>query len=98
MARLLQSNLHYVPVYFDKKAEAGAVEELLAANTFDIEVLFHELKGKIVQEGLELFLKEKNIDLLMAYSPPKNFVERLFRLSTTRHLLETISCPLLILH
>jgi nucleotide-binding universal stress UspA family protein len=97
LAGLLQANLHYVHVYSDKKAEIGEVDELLAANTFDIAVLFHELKGKTVQEGLNLFLKEKNIDLLMAYSPPKNFFERLLRLSTTKHLLEHISCPLLIM-
>ena len=97
LAGLLQANLHYVHVYSDKKAAIGDVDELLAANTFDIEVLFHELKGKTVQEGLKLFLKEKSIDLLMAYSPPKNFFERLLRLSTTRHLLEHISCPLLII-
>jgi nucleotide-binding universal stress UspA family protein len=96
LAELLKSNLHYVHVYADKKAEMGAVDELLAANTLDVEVLFHELKGKTVQEGLKLFLKEKSIDLLMAYSPPKNFFERLFRLSTTRHLLEHLTCPLLI--
>jgi nucleotide-binding universal stress UspA family protein len=97
LAGLLKANLHYVHVYTDEKAEIGEVDELLAANTFDIEVLFHELKGKTVQEGLKLFLKEKNIDLLMAYSPPKNFFERLFRLSTTRHLLEHITCPLLVM-
>jgi nucleotide-binding universal stress UspA family protein len=97
LAGLLQANLHYVHVYSDKKAEIGEVDELLAANTFDIAVLFHELKGKTVQEGVKLFLKEKNIDLLMAYSPPKNFFERLLRLSTTKHLLEHISCPLLIM-
>lgn len=97
LAGLLKANLHYVHVYTDEKAETGEVDELLAANTFDIEVLFHELKGKTVQEGLKQFLKEKNIDLLMAYSPPKNFFERLFRLSTTRHLLEHITCPLLVM-
>lgn len=98
LAGLLKSNLHYVHVYSDKKADIGAVDELLGANTFDVEVLFHELKGKRVEEGLKLFLKEKNIDLLMAYSPPKTFLERLFRLSTARHLLEHITCPLLIIH
>lgn len=97
LAELLKSNLHYVHVYTDKKAEISDIDELLAANTFDAEVLFHELKGKTVQEGLKSFLKEKNIDLLMAYSPPKNFFERLFRLSTTRHLLAHITCPLLIM-
>ncbi|WMX12637.1 MULTISPECIES: universal stress protein [unclassified Aureispira] len=97
LAELLNSNLHYVHVYSDKKAEPGEVDELLTANSADIEVLFHELKGKTVQEGLKLFLKEKSIDLLMAYSPPKNFFERLFRLSTTRHLLEHITCPLMVM-
>jgi len=97
LAGLLKSNLHYVHVYSDEKAETGEIDELLAANTAKVEVLFHELKGKTVQEGLKLFLKEKDIDLLMAYSPPKNFFERLFRLSTTRHLLEHISCPLMVM-
>jgi nucleotide-binding universal stress UspA family protein len=96
-AELLKSNLHYVHVYSDKKAAIGEVDELLAVNTSSVEVLFHELKGKTVQEGLKLFLKEKEIDLLIAYSPPKNFFERLFRLSTARHLLENITCPLLVM-
>lgn len=97
LAELLKANLHYVRVYSDEKAEEGEVDELLAANTSKVDVLYHELKGKTVQAGLKLFLKERSIDLLMAYSPPKNFFERLFRLSTTRHLLENITCPLLVM-
>ncbi|BDS10479.1 universal stress protein [Aureispira anguillae] len=97
LAKLLQANLHYVHIYNKEKALAGEVDELLTANTDGVEVLFHELEGGTVQEGMKHFLNEKSIDLLMAYSPPKNFFERLFRLSTTRHLLEQISCPLLVM-
>lgn len=97
LAKLLGSNLHYVHVYQHEKAAVGTVDELLTANSGGVEVLYHELEGSSVQEGLKHFLEEKNIDLLMTYSPPKNFFERLFRLSTTRHLLESITCPLLVM-
>ena len=36
-------------------------------------------------------------DAVVAFSPPKNFFERLFRLSTTRHLLSEVTSPLMIL-
>lgn len=97
LANLLKANLHYIYIH-DRAADITTdVEELLAVDSKEVEVLYHELKSDSVPEGIRLFLKEKNIDLLMAYSPPKNFFERLFRLSTTRHLLEQISCPLLVM-
>jgi nucleotide-binding universal stress UspA family protein len=51
-----------------------------------------------VPKGIDNFLQEQEVDLLMAYSPSKNFFERLFRLGTTRHLLHQVTCPLMIIH
>ncbi len=73
-----------------------AAEELQIESE-GVDVTFHDLKGKTVQAGMKKFLKMQGIDMLMAYSPPKNFFERLFRLSTTRYMLENISIPLMVL-
>lgn len=96
LASMLKANLHYVHIGQTESVTTN-VDELLAVDRKDVEVLYHELKSESVPEGVRLFLQERNIDLLMAYSPPKNFFERLFRLSTTRHLLERIACPLLVM-
>lgn len=89
--------LHLVHVYQDQKAATKEVETLLDSLPGNTVVKYHELQGDTVQEGIQRFLKQQKIDVLMAYSPPKNFFERLFRLSTTRHLLHQLTCPLMIM-
>ena len=89
--------LHLVHVYQNIPAKTAAVAQLLERLPSTTPLKFHELQGDTVQEGVQTFLKNNKIDLLMAYSPPKNFFERLFRMSTTRHLLHQLTCPLMIM-
>lgn len=95
-AQLFQAKLHFLHVYEDRKPDPKDVDALLAQVPEALPVEYHELQGKSVQEAVQQFIKTQGIDLLMAYSPPKNFFERLFRLSTARHLLGQVTCPLVI--
>ena len=96
-AKLFGASLNYVHIYSDDRAPDLKSEELLAMDSQGVDITFHDLKGKSVQDGMKKFLQMQGIDLLIAYSPPKNFFERLFRLSTTRYMLENISIPLLVM-
>lgn len=96
IARLYKAALHYIHINSDQAASKAQVEDLLSANNKGVEVTFHELKGDSVQAGMKSFLQLKEIDLLMTYSPPKNFFERLFRLSNTRFMVENIYVPMLV--
>lgn len=97
LAQLFGAKLHFLHVYQDRKATPEDVAALLAGVPEGLGVEYHDLKGDSVQEAVHEYIKMHNIDLLVAYSPPKNFFERLFRLSTTRHLLDQVTCPLMIL-
>ncbi len=96
VADFFEALLHLVHVYQREKAETNDVVKLMELLPNQTAVKYHELRGNTVQAGVQSFLKNNPIDLLMAYSPPKNFFERLFRLSTTRHLLHQLTCPLMI--
>ncbi|MGH1339336.1 MAG: universal stress protein [Aureispira sp.] len=97
VADFFEAALHLVHVYQKDKATTEEVSSLLSSLPDNRKAGYHELQGATVPEGIQHFLAEQNIDLLMAYSPPKNFFERLFRLSTARHLLHEVTCPLLIM-
>jgi len=96
IAKLYGAALHYVHIYSGDKAPEWQIDEVLAANNDDLEIFFHQFKSGSVQGGMQAFLDLKKIDLLMTYSQPKNFFERLFRLSTTRYMIENITTPLLV--
>jgi len=96
LAELFGASLHYVHIYTEEEATAEQIEKLLTVGRDKVKVHFHQLKGSTVQDGMEDFLDVEKIGLLMTFSPPKNFFERLFRLSTTRYMVENISVPLLV--
>lgn len=97
VARFFDATLNLVHVYQKEKATKEKWAELTAHLPSNAITKYHELQGNTVPEGIQLFLNNHNVDLLMAYSPPKNFFERLFRLSTARHLLHQVTCPLMIM-
>lgn len=97
LANFFEAVLHLVHVYQTEKATTKEVTDLITNLPDHVVTKYQELQGDTVQEGIQTFLKDHQIDLLLAYSPPKNFFERLFRLSTTRHLLHQVNCPLMIM-
>lgn len=93
-----QTTLHLVHVYQKERATIAELRKIIAGVADNQAVAYHELQGDTVPKGIDSFLQEQEVDLLMAYSPSKNFFERLFRLGTTRHLLHQVTCPLMIVH
>jgi nucleotide-binding universal stress UspA family protein len=93
-----QTRLHLVHVYQKERATIAELRKIIEEVSDNQMVAYHELQGDTVPKGIDNFLQEQEVDLLMAYSPSKNFFERLFRLGTTRHLLHQVTCPLMIIH
>ncbi len=96
IAKMYGATLHYVHIYNTAQAPEWQIDEVLNSNDDNINVFFHQFKSGNIQGGMQAFLDLKKIDLLMTYSAPKNFFERLFRLSTTRYMIENITTPLLV--
>jgi len=91
IAEAHQAQLHYVNI----------AEEypLTPAPIFEQEgkCAYHVIRESKVERGLRQFIEKNAIDLLMIFSPPKNFLQRLFKRSTTRYLVEHAQVPMLIL-
>lgn len=96
LAKFYDATLHYVHVY-QEEGENQSFRKIFSNQSESVNAKFHELKGNSVQGRMKSFMKTENIDLLVTYSPPKNFLERLFRWSTTRHIVENITVPLLVI-
>lgn len=97
LAQFFGARLHFLHVYSDRAPAQDEIDALLQDTPEGLDVQYEDLKGASVQEAIQAYTKTHEIDLLMTYSPPKNFFERLFRLSTTRHLLHQTTHPLMIL-
>lgn len=96
LAKIFHSNLHYVHVNNGVKAPEWEIQRLLDSKNEGGELSFHELEANSVQEGMKHFLKFKEIDMMITYSPPKSFFERIFKWSTTRNIAEHVIVPLLV--
>jgi nucleotide-binding universal stress UspA family protein len=96
LAKLFHSNLHYVHINNGVKAPEWDIQRLLDSKNEGGELSFHELEANSVQEGMKHFLKFKKIDMMITYSPPKSFFERLFKWSTTRNIAEHVIVPLFV--
>lgn len=96
LAKIFHSNLHYVHINNGVKAPEWEIQRLLDSKNEGGELSFHELEANSVQEGMKHFLQFKKIDIVMTYSPPKSFLERLFKWSTTKNIAEHISLPLFV--
>lgn len=96
LAKLFHANLHYVHVNNGVKAPEWEIQRLLDSKNEGGELSFHELEANSVQEGMKHFLKFKEIDMMITYSPPKSFFERIFRWSTTRNIAEHVIVPLFV--
>lgn len=97
LAQFFGAKLHFLHVYRDQEPDTQIAAALLDNIPEGMLAQYEALQGESVQKAIQAYLQTHEIDLLVAYSPPKNFFERLFRLSTTRHLLGQVRSPLMIL-
>lgn len=103
-SELLQS---FSPSYFvvhvrtkddeKKKVHFDTLETFLKSKNFGQKISFHEIDDDRIEEGLESFVAENHIDLLIMYSPKRNIFERLGHRSITRKMALFNQVPLLIL-
>lgn len=91
MAEEHDANLHYVNIVEEYPRAPQPVYEQTE------KYAYHVVRESKVERGLNQFIEKNAIDLLMIFSPPKNFLQRLFKRSTTRHLVEHAQIPMLIL-
>ncbi len=97
LTKLYDAALYYIYIYDKDPASEAEINDVLAQNSSELNVHFHQIKNKLIENGISSFLKEKEVDLLVSYSPQKSFFERFFHLSTTRHIIEQIKSPMLVL-
>ena len=96
-AKLYEANINYLYVYKDSPAVEWRVDELLMKNYEGLDVWFHQIQNDQIENGLHDFLHQKDMDLIVSYSPQKNFLERFLHFSVTRHIVEKIKKPILVL-
>ena len=97
LAKTYGATLHYLYVYNNKPAPEWKIDELMMKNYEGVEANFHQIKNEQIEEGINEFLEQKAMDLLVTYSPQKSFFERFFHHSVTRHIIEQIKTPMLVL-
>jgi nucleotide-binding universal stress UspA family protein len=96
-AKLYNSNINYLYVYKEDPAVEWRVDEILMKNYENLDVWFHQIKNDQIELGLKDFLAQNPMDLVVTYSPQKNFIERFLHFSVTRHIVEQIKKPILVL-
>jgi len=73
------------------------VRKEMQPHAIDVAYDFTDYPSDSVQNGLEAFVKERNIDLLVMYKPQRNFFQRLFHISQTKRMAFEGNIPVLIL-
>jgi len=95
LAEALEASVHFVHV---TKQEIEAPSDLQLANakgTFDG---FSIVTSDSIQEGLDEFIKEKDIDVLALFIPRRRLWERLFHASFSKRMTLNTKIPLLTFH
>lgn len=96
LVRLFQARLHVVHIKDGKDAVAG-VRETLMEKLGEVSPIFRAITDDDVVEGLQRYVEENDVDMLMALPYRHNFFERIFSRLHTEGLLEKIPVPVLCL-
>jgi nucleotide-binding universal stress UspA family protein len=97
IAKLFKSELHCV--FIDTDGDGSADEknrfrELIAKLGVDVNLA--ELKSDTVDHGIDSYVHEEGIDLLLMYRPQRTLFERIFHSSATKKVLLHSKVPLLV--
>ncbi|MCP4439545.1 MAG: universal stress protein [Aureispira sp.] len=96
-ANKFNAELHYVFVKTDSSpVDEARVEELLEAQTNGLAATYHQVKNPHVAQGINNFIEQEGIDLLIMHHPQKGFFQRLFTASETRQMAFRSKVPLLV--
>jgi nucleotide-binding universal stress UspA family protein len=93
--------LHIVHID-DGKQHAGVashpeMEAFFEERAPALQVRFHNIPADSVEEGLEEFVENHDVDLLIMYAPQHNLLERIFQRSRVRRMAHKTHVPLLLL-
>jgi nucleotide-binding universal stress UspA family protein len=92
--------LHVINIHKGNAHDQVAIDELkkiFSNNTPAVQISFHQEKHDSVTDGLEVFVDNYGVDLLVMYSPHRSWVERWFHHSQTRDVAFTTRIPLLVI-
>lgn len=92
--------LHVINIHKGDAHDQIAIDELKKIfnnNTPAVKISFHQEKHDSISDGLEVFVDNYGVDLLVMYSPHRSWVERWFHHSQTRNVAFTTRIPLLVI-
>ncbi len=92
--------LHVINIHKGDAHDQIAIDELkkiFSNNTPAVQISFHQEKHDSITDGLEVFVDNYGVDLLVMYSPHRSWVERWFHHSQTRDVAFTTRIPLLVI-
>lgn len=92
--------LHVINIHKGDAHDQIAIDELKKIfnnNTPAVKISFHQEKHDSISDGLEVFVDNYGVDLLVMYSPHRSWVERWFHHSQTRDVAFTTRIPLLVI-
>lgn len=92
--------LHVINIHKGDAHDEIAIDELkkiFSNNTPAVKISFHQEKHDSITDGLEVFIDNYGVDLLVMYSPHRSWVERWFHHSQTRDVAFTTRIPLLVI-
>lgn len=92
--------LHVINIHKGDAHDQIAIDELkkiFSDNTPAVQISFHQEKHDSIATGLEEFVDNYGVDLLVMYSPHRSWVERWFHHSQTRDVAFTTRIPLLVI-
>lgn len=92
--------LHVINIHKGDAHDQIAIDELkkiFSTNTPAVQISFHQEKHDSITDGLEVFVDNYGVDLLVMYSPHRSWVERWFHHSQTRDVAFTTRIPLLVI-
>lgn len=93
--------LHVVHVDTGKsdpeEVDFSEMRDFFAERTPALQVQFHDIRDKSVEEGLEDFVDTYDVDVLVMYAPQHSLLERIFQQSNTRRMALRTHVPLLLL-
>ncbi|MDQ3143122.1 MAG: universal stress protein [Bacteroidota bacterium] len=102
LGHLFQSELHFLHIsdhaVFDSILKEKIFTKLIERNKNVEDVTFEVIFNEDVIEGLNNYVKNNHIDLVILVNRKRTFLERLFESGLTKQLAKEAKLPLLILH
>ncbi len=103
LATLAQAQLHIL--YIDRNSNESSEEQQLSMegtplhqSLASIDPIYHFVEKASIEEGVDNFIKENNMDWLVIVPHKHSFLESIFKKSHTKSLVKTTTIPLVALH